>query len=201
MQIRTSREMSMRSEYAILPTGPHVDVALGMLADFILEEAHRYEKVCPCRPLSMACDAMKSMLRWLGRWRSLPLLIALVVMLASYPYAGDGGALRVAAILIPITAIGTVATNRHHRVIAISLGLVTLAGIVQEISGAKVIPLLAVAGKRPLAVRLHDHLRAASSTAERARDRRHPVRRHRRIPDDWPDLIIGLCAGGTSPSG
>ena len=86
------------------------------------------------------------MLRWLGRWRSLPLLIALVVMLASYPYAGDGGALGVAAILIPITAIGAVATNRHHRVIAMTLGLVTLAGIVQEISGAKVIPHLAVAG-------------------------------------------------------
>ena len=138
--------MSMRSECAILPRGPHVDVALGMLADFIREEAHRYEKVCSCRPLSMACDAMKSMLRWLGRWRSLPLLIALVVMLASYPYAGDGGALGVAAILIPITAIGAVATNRHHRVIAMTLGLVTLAGIVQEISGAKVIPHLAVAG-------------------------------------------------------
>ena len=33
--------MSMRSECAILPTGPHVDVALDMLADFIREEAHR----------------------------------------------------------------------------------------------------------------------------------------------------------------
>jgi len=137
--------MSMRSECAILPTGPHVDVALGMLADFIREEAHRYEKVCPCRPLSMACDAMKSMLRWLGRWRSLPLLIALVVMLASYPYVGDGGALGVAAVLIPITAIGAVATHRHHRVIPMALGLMTLAGIVQEVSGAKVIPFLAVA--------------------------------------------------------
>ena len=39
--------MSMRSECAILPTGPHVDVALGMLADFIREEAHRDEEVSP----------------------------------------------------------------------------------------------------------------------------------------------------------
>jgi hypothetical protein len=74
------------------------------------------------------------------------LLIALVVMLASYSYVGDGGALGEAAVLIPITAIGAVATNRHHRVIAMALGPVTLAGIVREVSGAKVIPLLAVAG-------------------------------------------------------
>lgn len=44
--------MSMRSEFAILPAGPHVGVALDMLAHFIREEAHRYEKACPCRPLS-----------------------------------------------------------------------------------------------------------------------------------------------------
>lgn len=69
------------------------------------------EKVCLCRLLSMACDAMKSRLRRLGRWRSLPLLIALVVMLASYPYVGDGGAPGVAAVLLPTTAIGAVATN------------------------------------------------------------------------------------------
>src|SRR5678815_1809067 len=35
-------------------------------------------------------------------------------MLASYPYVGDGGAPGVAAVLIPTTAIGAVATNRHH---------------------------------------------------------------------------------------
>jgi hypothetical protein len=136
----------MRSECDILPTGPHVDVAMGMLADFIREEAHRYEKVSPCRPLPGARDAMNSRLRRLGQWRYLPLLIALVVMLASYPYAGKGGALGVAAVLIPITAIRAVATHREHRVIPVVFGLVTLAGIVQEISGVKVIPLLAVAG-------------------------------------------------------
>jgi hypothetical protein len=65
------------------------------------------------------------------------LLIALVVMLASYPYVGDGGAPGVAAVLIPTTAIAAVATNRHHppsSVIVMALGLVTLAGIVQRVS-------------------------------------------------------------------
>ena len=47
MQIRTSKEMSMRSECAILPTGPHVDVALGMLADFIREEAPGTRRSAP----------------------------------------------------------------------------------------------------------------------------------------------------------
>ena len=88
---------------------------------------------------------MNSRLRRLSQWRSLPLLIALVVMLAAYPYAGEGGALGVAAVLIPITAVAAVATRRHHRVIPVVLGFVTLAGIVQEITGAKVLPLLAVA--------------------------------------------------------
>jgi hypothetical protein len=85
----------------------------------------------------MARDAMNSRLCRLGRWRSLPLLIALVVMLASYPYVCDGGAPGVAAVLIPTTAIAAVATNRHHppsSVIVMALGLVTLAGIVQRVS-------------------------------------------------------------------
>jgi hypothetical protein len=88
---------------------------------------------------------MNSRLRRLSQWRSLPLVIALVVMIAAYPYAGEGGALGVAAVLIPITVVVAVATRRHHRVISVALGCVTLAGIVQEVTGAKVLPVLAVA--------------------------------------------------------
>jgi hypothetical protein len=66
-------------------------------------------------------------------------------MIAAYPYAGEGGALGVAAVLIPITVVVAVATRRHHRVISVALGCVTLAGIVQEVTGAKVLPVLAVA--------------------------------------------------------
>lgn len=87
---------------------------------------------------------MTSGIRRLSQWRSLPLLIALVLMLAAYPYTGEGGALGVAALLIPITAIISVTTRRRHRVIPVVLGLVTLAGIVQQVTGAKVLPLLAV---------------------------------------------------------
>jgi hypothetical protein len=45
------------------------------------------------------------------------LLIALVVMIAVYPYAGQGGALGVATVLIPITAVVAMATRRHHRMV------------------------------------------------------------------------------------
>lgn len=89
---------------------------------------------------------MNSSFRRLSQWRFLPLLIALVVMLAAYPYAGEGGALGVATVLIPITAVVAMATRRHHRVIPVALGFVTLAGIAQEVTGAKVLPLLAVVG-------------------------------------------------------
>jgi hypothetical protein len=89
---------------------------------------------------------MTSRVRRLGEWQYLYLLIALVVMLLAYPYAGGGGALGVAAVLIPIASVVALATHRRHRAIPAALGIVTLAGIVQEAAGAEVLPLLAVGG-------------------------------------------------------
>jgi hypothetical protein len=82
----------------------------------------------------------------LRQGRYLYLLIALVVMLVAYPYAGGGGALGIAAVLIPIASVVALATHRRHRTIPAALGIVTLAGIVQEAAGAAVLPLLAVGG-------------------------------------------------------
>src|SRR5574341_284303 len=89
---------------------------------------------------------MTSTVRRLGQGRYLYLLIALVVMLVAYPYAGGGGALGVAAVLIPIASIVALATHRRHRVIPIVLGAVTVAGVVQQFAGAELLPLLVVGG-------------------------------------------------------
>ena len=89
---------------------------------------------------------MTSRLRGLRRWRYLHLLIALVVMLVAYPYTGGGGALGVAAVLVPIASVFALATHRRHRAIPVLLGIVTLAGIAQEVSGVEILPLPAVGG-------------------------------------------------------
>jgi hypothetical protein len=89
---------------------------------------------------------MTSRLRRLSGWRYLHLLIALVVMLVAYPYAGGGGALGIAAVLIPIASVFALATQRRHLAIPGALGIVTLAGIIQDVTRAEVLPLLAVGG-------------------------------------------------------
>ncbi len=81
-----------------------------------------------------------------GQWRLLYLLIALVVLLLSYPFAGRGGPLGVAAVLIPIASVHALATQRRHRAIPSVLGAVTVAGVVQQAAGAELLPLLVVGG-------------------------------------------------------
>jgi len=87
---------------------------------------------------------MSSSLRNVGRWRHLYLLIALVVMLVAYPYAGGGGALGIAAVLIPIASVFALGARHRHRLILFALGLVTVAGIIQEATGAGILPLVPV---------------------------------------------------------
>lgn len=87
---------------------------------------------------------MTSPLGRLSRWRYLYLLIALVVMLVAYPYAGGGGALGIAAVLIPIASVFALGTHHRHRLILLVLGIVTVAGIIQEATGAGILPLVAV---------------------------------------------------------
>jgi len=87
---------------------------------------------------------MKSRLRRLSRWRYLYLLLALVVMLVAYPYAGGGGALGVAAVLIPIASLFALGIHHRHRLILLALGIVTVAGIIQEATGAELLPLVAI---------------------------------------------------------
>ena len=87
---------------------------------------------------------MTSRVRRLSRWRYLYLLIALVVMLVAYPYAGGGGALGVAAVLIPIASVFALGGKHRHRAIPAALGAVTLAGVVQGVAGAEVLPFLAI---------------------------------------------------------
>ena len=83
--------------------------------------------------------------RPLHQWRYLHLLVAILVMLVAYPYAGGGGALGVAAVLIPVASVSAVASWRRPRMIPLALGIVTLAGIVQRAAGIAVLPLPAVA--------------------------------------------------------
>jgi hypothetical protein len=85
-------------------------------------------------------------LRRLTRWRYLHLLIALVVMLVAYPYGGGGGALGVAAVLIPIASVFALATEHRYLAISIVLGAVTVAGVVQEAAGVELLPVLVVGG-------------------------------------------------------
>ncbi len=80
----------------------------------------------------------------LGRWRYLYLLIALGVMLVTYPYARGGGVLGIAAVLVPIASVVALATHPRHLAIPVALGIVTLGGIIQEAAGVEVLPLLAV---------------------------------------------------------
>jgi hypothetical protein len=80
----------------------------------------------------------------LTQWRYLHLLVALLVMLVAYPYAGGGGALGVAAVLIPIASVFALATERRYRAIPITLGAVTVAGVVQEAAGVDLLPILVV---------------------------------------------------------
>ena len=87
---------------------------------------------------------MTSTLRRLSRLRYLYLLVALVVMLVAYPYAGGGGALGVAAVMIPIASVFALGTRHRHWVILLALAIVTVAGIIQEAAGAGVLPLVAV---------------------------------------------------------
>ena len=89
---------------------------------------------------------MISGLRRLNQWRYLYLLVALVVMLIAYPYAGGGGGLGIAAVLIPIASVFAVTTHRRQRVVVLALGIVTLVGIIQQATGAGILPLLAVGG-------------------------------------------------------
>jgi hypothetical protein len=79
-----------------------------------------------------------------GRWRYLYLLIALVVMLVAYPYARGSRVLGTAAVLIPFASIVALASHRRHLAIALALGIVTLAGIVQDAVGHAVLPMPAV---------------------------------------------------------
>jgi Ion channel len=79
-----------------------------------------------------------------ARSRYLYLLVALVVMLVAYPYARSGGILGTAAVLVPIASVVALATHRRHLAVPVALGIVTLAGIVQEAAGVAVLPLLAV---------------------------------------------------------
>src|SRR5574341_1005851 len=89
---------------------------------------------------------MASSIHRLSQLRYLYLLIALVVMLVAYPYSGGGGALGVAAVLIPIASVVALATHHRHRAIPAALGIVTVAGVIQEVAGAEVLPLLVVGG-------------------------------------------------------
>ena len=87
---------------------------------------------------------MTSKVGSLTRWRYLHLLIALLVMLVAYPYAGGGGALGVAAVLIPIASVFALAIERRYRAVPIVLGAVMVAGVVQEAAGVDRLPILVV---------------------------------------------------------
>jgi len=87
---------------------------------------------------------MASRLRALRQWQYLYLLVALVVMLVAYPYAGSG-ALGVAAVLIPIASVFALSTHRHTvAMIPAVLGTVTLFGIFEDAAGLEILPTLAV---------------------------------------------------------
>ena len=82
----------------------------------------------------------------IGRWRYLYLLVALVVMLVAYPYARGGGALSIAAVLIPLASVIALATQRRHLAISIVLGIVTLEGMIQDAVRVEILPSLVVDG-------------------------------------------------------